>query len=275
MKYTPSAVAADDLDIAEAPYLGGEFAVYLTRVPARLIGEVTMGISANGGTYVDNVATGIKTGGADLQLIATTELLSNVPCVVTFNVLDENLVARTASATFSTPTRAGSQDSNFERGIAADLTLSGGTLIRTVVSLASILGGARAVAFALYQLPEASDYVLVGCTTAKKFNMKSRVPIGINCGMESDKFVKRGRTKPGDLTIDSKFGGMADRLVRFNGAKTTAMLLGIKDGAVTTDRLVFTQYTPTVDVDLPDGDGEAMENAATGKFVEHGFFVAP
>jgi len=87
--------------------------------------------------------------------------------------------------------------------------------------------------------------------------------------------VKRGKSGKGDLSIDSKFGGMADRLTRFDGAKTTAMLLGIKDGVITTDRLVFTQYTPGVEVDLPDGDGEAMENAASGKWVEALFFVAP
>ena len=53
------------------------------------------------------------------------------------------------------------------------------------------------------------------------------------------------------------------------------MLVGIKDGQVTTDRMAFVQYVPGVEVTLPDGDGEAMENAATGKFVEHLFFVAP
>jgi len=124
-------------------------------------------------------------------------------------------------------------------------------------------------------LPNATDYVLVGCTTSKKFNTKARKPVGIDCGMESDAFVKRGKSGKGELTLDSKFGGAAERLTRFDGAKTTAMLLGIKDGVVTTDRIVFVQYVPTVEVDLPDGDGEAVENAAAGKWVEALFFVAP
>jgi hypothetical protein len=68
---------------------------------------------------------------------------------------------------------------------------------------------------------------------------------------------------------------MADRLTRFDSSKTTAMLVGIKDGQVTCDRAVFTQYVPNVDINLPEGEGEAMENAATGKFVDHLFFVAP
>jgi hypothetical protein len=131
------------------------------------------------------------------------------------------------------------------------------------------------VSFAIYQLPNAEDYALVGCTTQKKFNTKSRKPVGIDCGMESDAFVKRGKTGKGELTIDSKFGGIADRLTRFDGAKCTALLVGIKDGMVTTDQLVFTQFVPGVEIDLPDGDGEAVENAANGKFVEALFFVAP
>jgi hypothetical protein len=274
MKYLPTTVAAIDIDIAEAPYLGGEFAVYLTRVPAVHLADVNLTQSGTG-TMTKDAATSIKAGGADLQLVATTELRSSVPCVVTFNVLDETQQVRTATATFTAPTRAGSQDANFERGIAVDLVLSGGTLITSVVSLATVVGGNRAVNFALYQLPEAADYVLVGCTTEKKFNLKGRKAVGIDCGMEADAFVKRGKTRPGDMTIDSKFGGMADRLTRFDSSKTTAMLVGIKDGQVTCDRAVFTQYVPNVDINLPEGEGEAMENAATGKFVDHLFFVAP
>ena len=98
--------------------------------------------------------------------------------------------------------------------------------------------------------------------------------MGIDDAMERDRFVKKGKTKRGTLTIDSKFGGMADRLTRFDGARCTAMLLGIKDGQVTTDRLVFAGYIPGVDVDLPDGEGEAKENAAGGLYEEGLFFVA-
>jgi len=281
MKYQPSAIQQADLDTAEAPYLGGEFAVYLSRVPSYLTGTVTLtasgtGNSAANASWVPAASVTLPTAGCDLQMVATSELSSpNGTCVVVMNVLDELNVARTLTFNFSTPARVGSQDANFSRGYAVDGLLSGGNFVSEIVSLASVSNGNRNVSFGIYQLPNAADYVLVGCTTQKKFNTKSRKPVGIDCGMESDAFVKRGKSGKGELTIDSKFGGMVDRLSRFDGAKTTAMLLGIKDGVITTDRLVFTQFVPGVDIDLPDGDGEAMENAAAGKFVEALFFVAP
>ena len=278
MKYLPTQIGQVDLDIAEAPYLGGEFAVYLSRVPAALLGTIEMSASGSG-VYADELATVIKAGGADLQLVATTELRSpSGTCVVVLSVTDELAATRTLTFRFATPPRVANQDTSFSRGIAADGVLGGagsGTKVVSILGLTSITSGESNVKFALYQLPEASDYVLVGCTTEKKFNTKSRKPVGIDCGMEADAFVKRGKSGKGELTIDSKFGGMADRLTRFDGAKTTAMLVGIKDGQVTTDRLVFTQFVPGVEVNLPDGEGEAMENAANGKFVDHLFFVAP
>jgi hypothetical protein len=274
MKYAPTAIQAVDLDSAEAPYLGGEFSVYLSRVPATLLCQVDMTASGSGVFSANNGAS-IDTGrsSSDLQCVAHTELRSDVECVVTFTVTGGG---GTATATFAPAARSGNQTYSFQRGVAVDLVpASTSTPITAITGVQSIVGGSPNVSFQVYQLPEAADYTLVGCTTDKKFNMKGRMPIGIDCGMEADAFVKRGRTNKGELSLASKFAGMHEKLVRFSGAKTTAMLVGIKDGVVTTDRMVFTQYTPTVDVNLPDGDGEATEDAATGKFVEHLFFVAP
>lgn len=92
--------------------------------------------------------------------------------------------------------------------------------------------------------------------------------------MEADKYVKLGKTGKGDLVIDSKFGSLMDGLARFDGALTTALLIGLKEGVVTQDNFVFVKFIPSVDVDLPDGDGESMANAAQGKFKDHLFFEA-
>lgn len=273
MKFTPTAVSTDDLHIAEAPYLGGEFAAYLSNVPAKLQGEVTLSAPAVG-TWEAKAGAALPALGADLQLVAITEIRSDVDVVVTLAVTDDASAVATAIATFTAAARAANQSSHFPRGVAVDLVVSTNKKIKTITGLTSVVGGDRNAVFAVYQLPEAADFHLVGCTTSKKFSTKSRQAKGIDCGMEADAFVKRGKTKPGEMSIDSKFGGMHDRLSRFDGKKTTAMLVGIKDGVVLTDRLVFTQFTPSVEVDLPDGDGEAMENAANGKYVEALFFTA-
>jgi hypothetical protein len=261
--------------------LGGEFAVYLSRVPAYDCGTVTLNAAGSGTdlanvTWVPDQSVTLPAGGCNLQVVATSELDSpNGPCTIVFNVLNDLNVATTLTFTFAPPARANDQTFNFSRGIAVDGVLAAGSYVTQITGLQSVTHGNRNETFDIYQLPNAADYVLVGCTTSKKFTTKSRKPVGIDCGMESDAFVKRGKSGKGELTIDSKFGGMTERLTRFDGAKTTAMLLGIKDGVITTDRIVFAQFIPGVEIDLPDGDGEAMENAATGKYVEALFFVAP
>lgn len=276
MKYTPSDVVQADLDTAEAPYLGGEFAVFLAEKPAVLLGAIEMTSSATC-TYTKHNATDIVGSSADLQLVADSRLTSAVETVVTFNVVDDLLASTTATATFTPPDRALNQSFNLPRGWAVDLVVASGASrkIKSITSLASIAGGARGVLFALYQLPEAADYTLVGATTSKKFNTKSRRSVGIDSGMEADAFVKFGKTGKGELTIDSKHGSMADGLSRFDGARCTALLVGIKEEVLTTERLVFVGFRPSVEMDLPEGDGEAMANAATGKFQNHLFFVAP
>jgi len=278
--YVPSAPGTDDLDIAQAPYFGGEFAVYLTHKPATLIGEVQL-TASNTGTWTDNAATGLTLATAsDLQLVATSPLLSAVLCIVKLAGLDDTgtPVAMNGTATFSPPVRAANQSFNFARGFAVDLVpaVTGKKFsdITGLVASAPITGGQNNVKFALYALPLLTDYTLIGCTTDVNFNSKSRMPKGIDCGMEADAFVKRGKTQPGELSIGSKLKGMGESLQRFDGAKCTAMLVGLKDGQFTESRMVFTQYVPSVKVKLPDGDGEAMGDA-DGKYVECLFFVAP
>ena len=281
MKYLPNAILPTDLDIASEPFFGGEFKVLLTTTPAILVGEIDLVDSANGTfTAQAGVSLPLKTNGttgADLQIVACTYLKSAVVCQVVLNVTDDLGAITTASGTFAAPARESNQDPNWERGYAVDLVVASGASrkIASVQGVASIVGGYRNVSFLVFQLPEAAAYQLVGETTTKKFGTKARKGVGVDSGMKTDAFVKAGKEEAGELTIDTKFGGMSNRLAKFSGAKCTALLVGIKDGQVCTDQLVFTQYRPTVTIDLPDGEGEAVANAATGKFVEPLFFVAP
>ena len=286
MKYNPAATLATDLDITEATYLGGEFAVMLAEKPAIRLGLVEMSSSGNGAVGIANIATytarpgasivGVGGTGADLAIVAETRLLSNVAGTVTFSCVDDLGVTTTCSATFTKPARAANQSFNFLRGAASDLTVASGAArkVASITALTSITGGSRGVKFAVYQLPEFADYTLVGDTTTKKFNTKSRRAVGIDSGMESDKYVKLGRTGKGDLAIDSKAGSVFDGLTSFDGALTTALLIGLKEQVVTQNNFVFVKYIPSVDLDAGDGDAEMMANAASGKFKDHLFFEA-
>jgi len=279
-KYAPSAIQQSDLDTALAPYLGGEFAVYLSRTAAYDVGTVTLSASGTGNaanaTWTPDTSITLPTGGTDLQMVATSALSSpSGPLTVVLNVINDLGNPATLTFTYQPPTRAVDQSFNFSRGYAVDGVLSVGNYSKSIVGLQSVTNGDRNVTLDIYQLPLLSSYNLIGCTTEKKFSTKSRKPVGIDCGMEADAFIKRGKSGKGELTIDSKFEGMHAKLTRFDGAKCTALLVGIKDGVITTDQMVFTQFVPGVEVHMPDGDGEAMENAATGKYKEALFFVAP
>ena len=272
MKYLPDAIASDDLAIAQAPYFGGEFAVYLTHVPAVLLGVITF-TAANTATYAANAGAVLAAAG-DVQMAALTALKSTVDLRVNLTGTNNAAAPVTGLSVFSAPSYAGTPGSSYGRGYAKDVTISAGTGFAAITGLSGVTGGAAGLKIGVFSLPVQADYVLVGCCTEKDFNTKSRVAKGVDCGMESDAFVKRGKSQPGDLNISNKLFGFGDGLARFDGHKTTAMLVGLKDGQVLGDRLVFTEFTPTVKVKAPDGDGEAMLDG-NGKFVEHLFFVAP
>ena len=144
----------------------------------------------------------------------------------------------------------------------------------TAVQVPTVVGGGINQSFRVYQLPEQADFDLIEAQMEVDFNTKDRVAKGIDAGMESDYWVKRGKAAPGDLSIGAKFKGIVDGMARYSGSKCTAMLLGKKEGQTTVDRLVFTQWVGAVKPKLPEGDGEATSESA-GKFVDHLFFVAP
>lgn len=280
MQYVPSAVAAADLDIAQSPAFGGEYAVYIANIAAVLIGTVDL-TAAGTGTWVDNPATGLTLPTAnDLQLICQTYVKSTVSPVIILAGMDDTgtPVAMNGTATFAPPARSNNQKFNFQRGIGAELVPAvGGKKFSAITGLGvstPITGGGANQQFSLWSLPQQADYSLIGCTTDANFNTKSRMAKGVDCGMEADAFVKRGKTQPGELSLTAKLKDMMSGLPRFDGEKCTVMLVGLKDGVVTSERWVFTQFVGNIKPSLPDGDGEATV-AMAGKFVEHMWFVAP
>ncbi len=275
MLYLPGTIT--DLETAEGPYLGGEWAVFLSAVPAALIGTITF-TAAGTASFAANPAASIKTGGADLQIVATNFVRSSAAVSITLACLDNSAtpVAMNATASFSPATRAANQNFNFPRGYATDMVpATSGKKITSITGLGTVSGGAPNATFQVYQLPELADYTLIPYTTDVNFPTRGRAAKGINWGMETDAFIKLGMSKPGDLTISSNFRGFADDLSRFDGQPSTAMLVGLKDGQLIGDRLVFARYVPNLEVKNPAGEGESMADATSGKYKELLMFVAP
>jgi hypothetical protein len=357
MKYLPGAIAAANLDTVNAPYLGGEWAVYMTQVQAILLGEIDLS-AAGVGTWTPHNGAAMTAAGGDLQITPITPIASSAALQVTLTGLDTTTPtasAVTATATFAPPARSANQTFNFPRGYALDLTLNPSVLMATQRSrttnvatitvpnhdyttgqavTTTLFGGtgynltdvtitvvdANHISFAstganeavtadttgtitpvgvttlfsainavqtptivnggtnqklrVYQLPNTTDWVLIEPTTEVDFNTKSRAAKGINSGLEADAYVKAGMSNAGDLTINGNFKSLSEGMARFDGQKCTCMLVGVKDGVATEDRIVFVNYRPVVKPKLPVGDGEVMADA-TGKYVDQLFFVAP
>lgn len=275
MQYQPTAATANQLPTVQEPYFGGEFGLYLTTVVALQVGEIFFN-SAGNVTYTPNAAAALPSAGNDLQVVAESANQAlptdpNVAIQLTGTAATGGNL--TGLAVFQSPSWATVQQAGFGVGTAYDVQ-AGGTKWGSVTGVAGATGGSYGLTLGIWSLPQQSDYTFIGCTTEIDFNTKSRVAKGVDCRMVSDAFVKAGKTQPGELRIGTKQFSMRENMAGYNGLKTTAMLVGVKDGLMIGDRLVFAQYQPTVKSKLPDGDGEAMLDAE-GKFVDHAFFVAP
>jgi hypothetical protein len=274
MQYQPVAAVVQQLDTIQEPYFGGEFGVYLTTVAALQIGIIFFN-SAGNVTYTPNIAASLPAAGNDLQLVAESPnqaLPTDPQVVIALTGTAATGGALTGSATFAQPSWAQVQGPQFSVGAALDVS-AGGTKWGSVASVAAT-GGSYGLTIGVWSLPQQTDYQFIGCTTEIDFNTKSRVAKGVDCRMVTDAFVKAGKSQPGELRIGTKMFSMKENMAPFNGLNVTAMLVGVKDGLIIGDRLMFVQYHPTIKPKLPDGDGEAMLDAE-GKFVDHGFFVAP
>jgi hypothetical protein len=287
MKYLPASITDEFLETARSAMLGGEFAVYVTSRQAIPLGQVTL-TAASIGTWTPQPGATIATRTLqDVAIVPITPIVS--ASVVSITLVGKDATAVTPIdikmvAVFNPPARSGNQSYSFGRGFAMDMTVSdasgggstndGKVASITAVQTPTIVNGSTNMKFRVYQLPELADYELIGATTDINFNAKDRVAIGIDAGMERDRWVKLGKSLSGELTIGSKFIGFSEGLARYGGQKCTVMLKALMEELTTTDHLVFTSWTASNKPKAPEGEGE-VTTEATGKYQDHLFFIAP
>lgn len=274
-KFVPSAVNIADMSIAQAPYYGGEFAVYLTNKDCYVVGTLTFSAAATA-TYAANATvtiTNIKAAGTDLQ--AVLEMDANLDAPLSFWVRGTNASDAVCSgvALFTPPTWAENQSYAFPQGYAVDVD-AGVNKFKTVTGISLVQSGSRNLKVALMSLPETTDFALVGCTNNSDFTTKARPSKPIPCGMDGAAFNKKGRSEPGTLKLGANLISMGDGLMRYDGVTCTAMLVGIKEDAVMGDRVVLSRYIPKVSPKLPEGDALATLEA-DGNYQRAAYFVAP
>src|SRR5687767_12988491 len=111
MRYTPTTINQAQLDILNAPYLGGEWAVYMSHTAAIPIADIDLS-AASTGVLTDNGATALPSGGTDLQVACKNPLRSTVNTVITIACTDADDAAVNLVATFAPPAWAANQSKN-------------------------------------------------------------------------------------------------------------------------------------------------------------------
>ena len=274
MLYKPAAITTAELDSAQAPLLGGEWKIYASHVPAVLIGQIALTAAATG-AYVDNPTTVLPASpGTDLQIVSDLPLISASDSVVTIDGTGTTDPTLAGIATFTAPSWAQDQSSNFNPGTAFDfVTVAAEKYIAGAITLSSVTNGSKGSHFKIYQLPVLTDWTLIGCSQDFEVNSKSRKSIEIACGMDASAFTKLGMTQVGAFSLKAKLISLADGAPRFEGTRVTIMAEAISDGTVLKERIVLTSALFSVRLTNPEGENPSMSEVE-GKYVDALFFTA-
>jgi len=279
-RYALPTVSQADYEVVQAPYIGGNFAVLISPDAAVHLGDLTWdGTTAS---YKDNVTSALPVGGADVQVACDVPVLSSNGSAPTVTMACKDNSGTPAdmngTVTLSPPGYAFDQSKHFQPGYAVDLIpATTGKLFTQVVGPApsnpvqNTKAGAK---WRFYQLPELSGYTLVGGTEDINFNPKSREPKSVASGTNRSEWSVFGMTQEPDVTFTAKFRGFGELPARVDGRRCTLMLLGLKDGQLTGDRVVFTGVVLNMKFRAPAGDGEVTVEC-TGKYRDVLYFPAP
>jgi hypothetical protein len=131
-----------------------------------------------------------------------------------------------------------------------------------VVSCANMTVGNT---FQVYSTPLDADFVFIDATTSKggQFNLPSivEIPDGYNAAG----YTKLGRSESNKLSIGFRDRGYLEQLNRFNGCQGTLRMDVIKDGAVLSQRLLYSGYFVRSATERGDGD-DLVEAKAEGPY---------
>lgn len=276
-KYNLAAMPTAQYDLAGAPYLGCHWAMFATITAAAMVGEVNYdGTTA---VWTPNPATILPATptGADLQCVTRLPLVSPLgvlaPTIV-FAGKDNTAtpVSMLGTATFNPPAWAQEQGMHFQSGYAVDLAPAvGGKTFTSIVNtndlvtpvlLTNVAAGAT---LRLYQLPDINSFKLIGGVKNIKWAPLDRIPKNVASGSDSSKWSVAGMTEQPAISFDGVFRGYGDMPSRFGGVRCTLMAVGLKDGSLTGDRIVFPGALVKMDISGGDGEGESVI-AASGTY---------
>ncbi len=270
----PPVVATGQIATAREPLYGGEIKVHASPKSTLEIAVHTLRTHDTGDTSLDSgYAIGLAAEPRSLLLMLKGKAVVSASADMVFTVVgtDQTGAALTGTATFKIPAWRDLPDRTFAAGYSTSVEVTAGKLFKSVVSITpavpqNVIDQApTGFAFVLLAIPSADSFNEIGCTTESNFNSVTRPAKTIMCGMDG-KFVKRGRSPVGELSISCKtldhFGGIR-RLEGVTGA--TILLQPLKGDLVASEHLLFTGVTLTSNSKAGEGEDEASQSG-TGQF---------
>lgn len=223
----------------------------------------------NSGTFSPSPGFSAPVGGLDMVVRCANGVLSAGALALSFPVTFADATTGTATATFTPPAWAKDQTFNFPQGFAVDLVGSGGNSAKGIKSVdggATITGGQAGNRFEVVSLPNVkAQYIEIACMKANDPKLPVTKSVAIPCRYDGSSDVKKGRSEPGSLSIQSRYNVYGDGLLRLNGQRVTAMTEVWKEDQVLTERYVYEGWRPMANPKVGDGDAE-MEVTAEGMF---------
>jgi hypothetical protein len=276
MKYNIDALGSADVAIAKKHRLGGEKVLYATADEAKQIGELLL-VSDASGRWTPDPISSIDTAGADLAIMVYRQLKADDDAVITFNVTFGDDTNGQAAATFTAPSWVSNKSSNFQHGVARDLTGTGGNSAKTIKainSLASITNAKRFSAFRIFQLPQVeANWQLIG--NVETFDPKIGILPGVPIpdGLDGTAEVVQGRSEQSSLDITVLHRAVVDGIMRFGGQPACFQCQTVTGGVVLVERQIAINCILSVDPTYPDGS-EMVKQTARG-FMEKwlGFYA--
>lgn len=130
MKYNPNTVTQQQLGVLQAPYLGGEWNVFLSHVAAVRLGTLALS-AASTGVYTDAVATALPAAGRDVQAVLRSPVTSTAALAAVFACKDDTAAGTktfTADDATEVLTLATAADASWITGTVCRVSNEGGGL---------------------------------------------------------------------------------------------------------------------------------------------------
>lgn len=260
MKYGFTIPAAD-LAVANTPEIGGESKrVYASYEEYGLVGSIAMTAPTSGVLTPNVPAFAFETAGNDLAVRAGNGIRSAADVVLVFNVTFDDATTGTARATFAVPSYAQNTSSNLPMGLAVDINGDGAGAtkkIKSLDSLASIVGGSRGSQFDIIALPS-TWYFLPG-TTSKAETLNVPKGLDIAHGLNATEWTKFGMSEAGKIDLEAFHLTAGDGLQRLNAIPFSLLVETWAENRVLKERSVYGGCRGAFNADRKDGDDKVMD----------------